>query len=137
MAANEAMREGIESLRSIYQCALKEGKTRQVKLLGRKCRPRILYTFLGFELKMGRRRITCPDMATARYLRIFAELGLSSARIPYDPTRTARLVPELEAAMDAVKQSLLRENDTRRRHLARVRRTYGKIRRRLGEIAVQ
>ena len=53
-----------------------------------------MYTFLGFELKLSRKRITCPDMVTARYLMLFAEMGMDAVSIPYDPTQTARLLPE-------------------------------------------
>jgi hypothetical protein len=37
-------------------------------------------------------------MVTARYLKLFTEIGCHSIKIPYDPTVTARLVPELESA---------------------------------------
>ena len=35
----------------------------------------IQHTLLGVELKVGRRRLLCPDLATARYLSVFARLG--------------------------------------------------------------
>ncbi|MEO7672752.1 MAG: hypothetical protein ABIU09_01575, partial [Pyrinomonadaceae bacterium] len=35
----------------------------------------ILHTLLGIELKVGKRRFSCPDLATARYLRVFARIG--------------------------------------------------------------
>jgi hypothetical protein len=37
-------------------------------------------------------------MATARYIRLFTELGCRRIRLPYDPTITEKLVPQLEAA---------------------------------------
>src|ERR1041385_4075251 len=37
----------------------------------------IQHTLLGVELKVGRRRLLCPDLATARYLSVFARLGSS------------------------------------------------------------
>ena len=58
----------------------------------------IQHTLLGIELKAGRRRILCPDLATARYLRVFARAGLSEVAVPYDITKISRLADELESA---------------------------------------
>ena len=70
---------------------------RKVGLTGRKCRnPRIINTLLGFELQIRDRRFTCPDMATARFLRIFAKIGVSEVMVPLDPTLTADILPEIE-----------------------------------------
>jgi hypothetical protein len=70
---------------------------RKVALTGRKCRnPRIINTLLGFELQIRDRRFTCPDMATARFLRIFAMIGVSEVMVPLDPTLTAGILPEFE-----------------------------------------
>src|SRR4051812_20393161 len=35
----------------------------------------VQHTLLGIELKVGRRRVSCPDFATARYLSVFARAG--------------------------------------------------------------
>ena len=56
----------------------------------------ILHTLLGIELKVGRRRFECPDLATARYMRVFARLGCVSFAIPYDITKISTLADELE-----------------------------------------
>ncbi|MFV0389801.1 MAG: hypothetical protein ACK5NT_13735 [Pyrinomonadaceae bacterium] len=42
------------------------------------------YTLLGIELKIRRQRFSCPDLSTARYIRVFARLGISQFAIPYD-----------------------------------------------------
>ena len=49
--------------------------------------------------------MTCPDLATARYLRIFGEIGLPSVLIPYEPHRTDALVPALEDCFAELKES--------------------------------
>lgn len=103
-------------------------RTRIVSLLGQKCQPQIMYTFLGYELKLGRKRVTCPDISTARYLKIFAEIGMPWIKIPYDPTRTAGLLPDLEKNFYRIKQLLLEKGYDRRRHQFMLRRTYEKIR---------
>jgi len=41
-------------------------------------------------------------MVTARYLKLFTELGCHSIRLPYDPTLTAEILPGLEAAYDRI-----------------------------------
>lgn len=58
----------------------------------------VQHTLLGIELKAGRRRILCPDLATARYLRVFARAGLAEIAVPYDITKISRLADELESA---------------------------------------
>lgn len=56
----------------------------------------ILHTLLGVELKVGRKRFSCPDLATARYIRIFARIGVREFAVPYDITRISELADELE-----------------------------------------
>ncbi len=58
----------------------------------------IQHTLLGVELKIGRRRLLCPDLATARYLLIFARAGCADVAVPYDITKTSQLADELESA---------------------------------------
>lgn len=60
--------------------------------------PEILHTLLGIELKVGRRRFACPDLATARYMQVFARLGCREFAIPYDITKISVLADELETA---------------------------------------
>jgi hypothetical protein len=49
-------------------------------------------------LKVGRRRFACPDLATARYLRVFARIGVTDFAIPYDITQISPVADELETA---------------------------------------
>jgi hypothetical protein len=58
----------------------------------------IQYTLLGIELKIGKRRFSCPDLAAARYLRVFARLGIGDFAIPYDITKVSVVAAELETA---------------------------------------
>ena len=58
----------------------------------------VQHTLLGIELKVGRRRISCPDFATARYLSVFARAGVSEVAVPYDITKISSLADELESA---------------------------------------
>jgi hypothetical protein len=57
----------------------------------------VQHTLLGVELKIGRRRITCPDLATARYLATFARAGCREVAVPYDISRISLLADELES----------------------------------------
>jgi hypothetical protein len=82
----------------LYTGEVLAGRTRTLRLLGRKHSARIIHTLLGYEVQSSYKRIQCPDLVTARYLRLFSELGFRSIRLPYDPTVTARVIPELEAA---------------------------------------
>ena len=58
----------------------------------------VQHTLLGVELKIKRRRISCPDLATARYLAIFARLGCAAVAVPYDISQISRLADELESS---------------------------------------
>ena len=60
--------------------------------------PQIHHTLLGIELKVGRRRMLCPDLATARYLAVFARLGCKAVAIPYDITKISQVADELESS---------------------------------------
>ena len=57
----------------------------------------VQHTLLGVELKIGRRRVSCPDLATARYLAIFARAGCADVAVPYDISRISHLADELES----------------------------------------
>ena len=121
----------IERIGQIYHGDVVVHACRDLALLGRKCKPQILYTFLGFELKMGRTRLSCPDMSTARYLRVFAEIGVKQVKLPYDPSRVHLLATGLEHSLDRIKEHLLERDLDARGHAAALRRVYARIRRRL------
>ena len=123
----------VQGLSELYAKEVLCHKTRRVLLLGRKCSPTILYTFLGFELKAGRKRVTCPDMGTARYLKIFAEVGMCSIRIPYDPTQTLQFLSDLEKCLEQIKELLLKEKLTKEQHQSKLRRIYSITRNKLRE----
>jgi hypothetical protein len=90
--------------------------------------PEILHTLLGLELKVGRRRFACPDLATARYLRVFARLGVRDIAVPYDITRISVIADELETAWQKM-VLLLREkgHETGRERTALVRKLRAEI----------
>lgn len=58
----------------------------------------VQHTLLGIELKVGRRRVSCPDFATARYLSFFARAGVARVAVPYDITKISSLADDLESA---------------------------------------
>ncbi len=128
MKNRTAIQEEIAKLGRTYGEEVLSERTRVVSLPGRKCEPRILNTFLGFELQVAQKRITCPDMSTARYLRIFAEVGMPSVRVPYDPSLTTCVLPQLEQALKKIKDLLLEENLDRKQHQSQLRNIYRKLR---------
>lgn len=91
---------GDEWIPAIYEGRVRSDRTRSYDLQVAKKEnlAEIQYTLLGIELKVGRRRFACPDLATARYLRIFARLGCPSFAVPYDITRISPIADELETA---------------------------------------
>ena len=126
--------DGIElemgCIEALYREHVLDGRVRFVSLPGRKCSPRIMDTFLGFEIRAGSRKVVCPDITSARYLVIFTELGLDRVCIPYDPTRTARILPDLEHSFRRVKE-LLSGNSGAESSQRRTGRTFAKLRDRL------
>lgn len=83
--------------------------------------PRIHHTLLGIELKVGRRRMLCPDLATARYLAVFSRAGCRAVAIPYDITKISQIADEMESSWH--RMFLLLEEVTRHENMrARTRR---------------
>lgn len=95
-------RLGEDSIAEIYRLRVRSDRTRRYDLppLPRSGQPRveIMHTLLGIELKIGRRRLSCPDLSTARYLTVFVRLGVAAVALPYDITRLARLADDLESS---------------------------------------
>jgi hypothetical protein len=58
----------------------------------------IQHTLLGVELKLGRKRLLCPDLATARYLSVFARIGCKDVALPYDITKISQFADEFESS---------------------------------------
>jgi len=87
-------------LPDLYKTRVRSQRTRSVHLdIGaRENKAEILHTLLGIELKVGRRRFACPDLATARYFRIFARIGCRDFAIPYDISQISGIADELETS---------------------------------------
>jgi hypothetical protein len=90
----------VEPMAAIYSEKIRTLRTRSCALdiPERENDVEILHTLLGVELKVGRRRFACPDLATARYMRVFARIGCGSFAIPYDITKISTIADELETA---------------------------------------
>src|SRR3989440_7058285 len=84
----------------VYRERIRRLRTRAYRFEGLPDRPRveIQHTLLGVELKTGRRRLLCPDLATARYLSVFARAGCERVAIPYDITQISCIADELESS---------------------------------------
>ena len=84
----------------IYRERILKLRTRSYQFENAKPSERIViqHTLLGVELKVGRRRLLCPDLATARYLSVFARLGCGAVAVPYDITKISHLADELESS---------------------------------------
>ena len=84
----------------IYRERILKLRTRSYQFENAKPSERVViqHTLLGVELKVGRRRLLCPDLATARYLSVFARLGCGAVAVPYDITKISHLADELESS---------------------------------------
>src|SRR6185369_6652389 len=89
-----------QSISNLYERLVLSGRSRQYQLDAerRAGRTEIMHTLLGVELKIGRRRLLCPDLATARYLNVFARLGVDLIAVPYDISQISRIADEFESA---------------------------------------
>jgi len=90
----------------IYRQKVLPQTTRTIRLLGKKSSAQIIHTLLGYEVRAAYKRIQCPDLVTARYVRLFSELGCHFIKLPYDPTLTAQLIPEFEARVENITKSV-------------------------------
>ncbi len=98
--------KGCADLVDSYQQKVLSQKTRTIRLLGRKCSAKILNTLLGYEVQAYYKRIQCPDLVTARYIKLFSELGCRSIQLPYDPTLTAELISEFETKVMSITEQI-------------------------------
>lgn len=73
-------------------------RSHQLHVATKKADVDIQHTLLGVELKIGRHRMTCPDLATARYLAVFGRAGCETVAVPYDISRISSLADELESS---------------------------------------
>ena len=89
-----------EWLPTIYVEKVRSQRTRSYALdiVEKENQAEILHTLLGIELKVGNKRFACPDLATARYLQIFARIGCREFAIPYDITTISAIADEMETA---------------------------------------
>jgi len=87
-------------LPNIYRERIRRMRTRSYNFEGlpKTVRVAVQHTLLGVELKVGSKRMLCPDLATARYLAVFARAGCDDVAVPYDITRISQLADELESA---------------------------------------
>jgi hypothetical protein len=100
-AAAEAKEQlGCDWLPAIYAEKVRSQRTRRIVLdiPERENAAEIHHTLLGIELTVGKRRFACPDLAAARYMRVFARVGCREFAIPYDITKVSPLADELETA---------------------------------------
>lgn len=105
----------IESFIALYREEVVSAPHRSVDLTGRKCsNPRIISTLLGYELQIRDKRFSCPDMATALFLKIFAQIGAGEVKVPHDPTRTADLFPAFEKIWNQIR-GIYRQLDSENR----------------------
>ena len=142
--SSEALAEEIKTeldeawLPRLYRERIMTLRTRAYQLPQAKSRNDVTvqHTLLGVELKIGRTRLSCPDLATARYLAVFARLGAAAVAVPYDITRTSPLADTLESSWQ--RMLLLIEHGAGTRSpafVARVRRLLvGAMRREIEEV---
>jgi hypothetical protein len=100
LAAEVELSMGESWLPRIYRERILKMRTRSYEFPALPKNPlvQIHHTLLGIELKVGKQRMLCPDLATARYLAVFARMGCRSLAIPYDITRISQIADELESS---------------------------------------
>lgn len=89
-----------EWLPEIYRSKVRTQRTRaySIEVPAKENRVEILHTLLGIEIQVGKKRFPSPDLATARYMRVFARIGCSAFAVPYDITTISAIADELETS---------------------------------------
>jgi hypothetical protein len=124
IAAEVKRQLGGQLISVIYRDRIRAMRTRSYQLNAsiRKAAVEVMSTLLGVELKIGKRRLLCPDVATARYLAVFARLGVTEVAVPYDITQVSQLADDLESSwyrMLTLVESLAVEQSDRFRNRVR------------------
>lgn len=124
LAAEIRASMGGDWIPQIYEEKVRSGRTRSlsIEVPQRENAAFIEYTLLGIELKIGKRRFSCPDLATARYMRVFARIGCSEFAVPYDITRISIIADEMETSWQRtllLVDGLSRDKTRRSQSLAR------------------
>ncbi|HEX8708740.1 MAG TPA: hypothetical protein VF723_10900 [Pyrinomonadaceae bacterium] len=73
-------------------------RSHQLEVPARQASVEVQHTLLGVELKIGRHRMMCPDLATARYLAVFARAGCREVAVPYDISQISSIADQLESS---------------------------------------
>jgi hypothetical protein len=104
---------------TIYADKIRSNRTRalSMNIPEKPNAPEILHTLLGVELKVGKVRISCPDLSTARYLQVFTRIGVRDVAIPYDISRISTLADDLETGWQRM-ALLLADEPARTRNAA-------------------
>jgi len=91
---------GDQLISIIYRDRIRTVRTRSfaLDLPNKRVDVEVMHTLLGIELKIGKKRLLCPDLSTARYLALFARLGVGQVAVPYDITQISRLADDLESS---------------------------------------
>lgn len=91
---------GQEWIPLVYIGEVRSGRTRAFELdvSEKENDVSIEHTLLGIQLKSPDRSIACPDLSTARYLRVFVRIGCRQVAIPYDITKISAIADELESS---------------------------------------
>jgi hypothetical protein len=89
-----------EWIPAIYRDKVRSQRTRsyRMEIPEKENRAEIQHTLLGVELKVGKIRLACPDLSTARFLTVFSRIGCRDVALPYDITKIPALADELESA---------------------------------------
>ena len=90
---------GDEWIPDIYR-TIRAGRTRSyaMEIPAKENQAEIQHTLLGIELKVGKMRLSCPELSTARFLRVFARIGCRDVAIPYKITEIPVFADRLESA---------------------------------------
>src|SRR5262249_62048638 len=92
-------RLGDQLISVIYRERIRAMRTRSYRLDApiKKAAVEVMLTLLGVELKVGKRRVLCPYLATGPYLSVFARPGVAAGPGPFDITPGSRVAEHLES----------------------------------------
>jgi hypothetical protein len=123
METNQKTNSTQEWFPELYREKVRSQRTRRcvIDVPAKENDPQIQHTLLGIELKVGRKRFSCPDLPTARYFRIFAKIGCKEFAIPYDITKISAVADELESSLERALLSFKSDAAKRSKTLRQIR----------------
>jgi type I restriction-modification system DNA methylase subunit len=87
---------GENNLPDFYKNEVLSKETYEILIPDYKKEPRIDNTLTGWVIILDKEQISCPNMEVARYLKVFAEMGVKKVRVPLNEDYIIQIIDKFE-----------------------------------------